>query len=221
MRRISGWLIAVRTWPKASNPHPSPSPATAAKGLCGTSIRLPKRRLASRRSQALPFPSGYILRGRRIDRMVPGGPASIPSSDRAESDGEPKLSRTRMPSRNRTERAGRRLASPTRPNQPYRGAVRRRQLLSAFVLRPPCSRKWPILGGHGVKSLRRVRSVSTISRFFEFRLSRIQLMWTRNTFSTLVDARPLGWTGERSTAEECRCRPRTKLPGSRVDRPHV
>ena len=44
--------------------------------------------------------------------------------------------------------------------------LRRRQLLSALVLRPPCSRKWPILGGQGVKSLRRVRSVSTISRFW-------------------------------------------------------
>ena len=44
--------------------------------------------------------------------------------------------------------------------------LRRRQLLSALVLCPPCSRKWPILGGQGVKSLRRVRSVSTISRFW-------------------------------------------------------
>ena len=38
------------------------------------------------------------------------------------------------------------------------------------VLRPPCSRKRPFLGGHGVKSTRRVRSVSTISRFSRFRL---------------------------------------------------
>ena len=60
-----------------------------------------------------------------------------------------------------------------RPDSNSRGTVGRRQLLSAFVLRPPCSRKRPILGGHGVKTTMRVRSVSTISRFSRFRLSRI------------------------------------------------
>ena len=114
---------------------------------------------------------------------------------RAESDAEPKLSRTQsIPSRpNSPEVDSRRLPDP---HQPCGEGCRLQQFLSAFVLRPPCSRKWPILGGHGVKSLRRVRSVSTISRFFEFRLSRIQLMWTcghtKSFLSTLATVVHLG-----------------------------
>jgi len=127
--------------------------------------------------------------------MVPGGPASIPSSDESRVGRRTEARRTQCPPVS-TELAGSRLASAPGPHQPCGEAVRLQQFLSAFVLRPPCSRKWPILGGHGVKSLRRVRSVSTISRFFEFRLSRIQLMWTcghtKSFLSTLAMVDHLG-----------------------------
>ena len=145
-----------------------------------------------------PFPSGYILRaGASTARSqadqppTPTGPKQSRTARRKRRAGTqcsqppntpPISARPSLPAalrrRRRPNPCG--LEAPSQSSgcqtaltgqmQSNREAVGRRQHSSAFVLRPPCSRKRPILGGHGVKSTRRVRSVSTISRFSRFRL---------------------------------------------------
>ncbi len=118
------------------------------------------------------------------------GPTRLPPTPRrsCRSTGEPaRLLRPVVPGRRPNPEGLKAAPSPHRPSERHRphlpsaptapdwtGGQTLVGTRPPCVLRPPCSRKRPILGGHGVKNVRRVRSVSTISRFLPFRLGRNQ-----------------------------------------------
>jgi len=78
-RRISDWFITGcrLSWPtQAINPHPSTPTASASKALSGSNSQAPRGIPHFTRARPqLPFPSGHILQGRRIDRSDSGRPA--------------------------------------------------------------------------------------------------------------------------------------------------
>lgn len=110
-------------WPKAIDPHPPSSPAESRQtGSAGLEQASGSQTAPPNRPGHGPFPSGYILQGRHIDRSDRGAPAiSLPRQP-------PKMGTAKPQAQSDTEQAAtataRRIRHHSRPNR--RGTLTRR-----------------------------------------------------------------------------------------------
>jgi hypothetical protein len=96
----SVWLqteLAIRL----SSPHPSATLATASDVLCKAS-QAPVGETHLRARPQYPFPGGYILQGRRIDRSDPGRPA-VPKRHFSRGSGAPSFQAESTPVSRRSQ----------------------------------------------------------------------------------------------------------------------